>query len=100
MIDMKFPEKMTLCESILKKDDITFFDIIQINKLLFESPKKKTDIFNQMHRSYDEETILKILNYQKENKLTNTQVAYHFRLSRNSVAKWKKISAKYLIINR
>ena len=36
-------------------------------------------------------TILEILQYQKNNNLNNNQLADHFKLSRNTITKWKKI---------
>jgi len=46
---------------------------------------------NQKLKSYDKNTILQILDYQKKHHLNNTELALHFKLSRNTVAKWKKI---------
>ncbi|HUH25918.1 MAG TPA: helix-turn-helix domain-containing protein [Flavobacterium sp.] len=46
---------------------------------------------NQKYRSYDKATIIEILNYQKKNGLNNTQLANHFKLSRNTVAKWERL---------
>ena len=91
MILKKFPEKMSVCLSILEKDNFCLLDVLTVNQLIFDIPGKGTSIFNQKLRSYDEETIGKILSYQMEYRLSNTQVANHFKLSRNSVAKWKKI---------
>lgn len=44
---------------------------------------------NKSHRAYSKEAIYKILEYQKKNCLNNTQLAKHFKLSRNTVTKWK-----------
>lgn len=46
---------------------------------------------NQKYRSYDKATIIEILNYQKKNSLNNTQLSNHFKLSRNTVTKWKTL---------
>ena len=46
---------------------------------------------SQKFRSYKKSDILNILDYQKENGLNNSQLANHFRLSRNTVSKWKKL---------
>ncbi|KMQ60821.1 transposase [Chryseobacterium sp. BLS98] len=91
LILKKFPEKMSVCLSILEKDNFCLLDIFTVNKLIFDIPGKETSVFNQKLRSYDEETIEKILTYQMKYRLNNTQVANHFKLSRNSIAKWKKI---------
>lgn len=91
MISKKFPHKETACKSILEKENFTALDILQINILLFDTQKKETEIFNQNHRSYDAESINSILEYQKKNNLNNSQLAYKFKISRNSIIKWKKI---------
>ena len=49
-----------------------------------------TFIFNQKLHSFDQESILKILDYQKRHKCNNTELARHFKISRNTVASWKK----------
>lgn len=82
------------CMLILKKKNLTTLDILLLNDLVFNTNCRQTDIFNQKHRSYSEEAILKILNYQKTNRLNNVQLANHFKLSRNTVTKWKKIYSK------
>ena len=63
-------------------------DVIEINTKIFG----KGIINNsQKFRSYKKSDILNILDYQKENGLNNSQLANHFRLSRNTVSKWKKL---------
>ncbi|SIQ53117.1 MULTISPECIES: transposase [unclassified Chryseobacterium] len=93
MIDLKYPFKKEQCASILNKEQFTCLDVININKIIFgenESEENK----NQKFKCYDKNTIFKILEYQKENHLTNTQVAAEFKMSRNTLASWKK---KYII---
>lgn len=34
---------------------------------------------------------LNLMNYQKEHKLSNSTVAKYFKVSRNSISKWKKM---------
>lgn len=91
MIDMKFPEKEILCRNILNKNDkLSLLDIIKLNTLIFgKATNGNTE--NQKYKSYDKETILYILNYQKKNKLSNIQIANHFKMSRNTISKWKKL---------
>ena len=43
------------------------------------------------HRSYCKTTILKILDYQISHALNNTQLAQHFDVSRNTIAKWRRL---------
>jgi hypothetical protein len=90
MIRMKYPEKEKLCSSILKKKNIGLLDVIRLNAIITGKGDKQKMQDNQKLKSYDRTTILKILNYQQKHHLNNTQTAGHFRLSRNTVAKWKK----------
>ena len=91
MIAERYPEKKEQCHSILEKGKLSFLDIIKLNSLLFGIKDKKASVFNQQHKSYDRSAIHEILEYQLKNDLNNTQVARHFKLSRNTVAKWKKL---------
>jgi hypothetical protein len=90
LIAEKFPNREE-CKIILSKERLSELDVITLNSILFKDNNKDTILFNQKHRSYSQDTILEILQYQKKNKLNNIQVAKHFRLSRNTVAKWKKM---------
>lgn len=65
-------------------------EIIELNKKIFGIPDKETESENRKHRSYNKSDILEMLDYQKEQQLNNSQLASHFKLSRNTVAKWKK----------
>ncbi|MCT2409139.1 helix-turn-helix domain-containing protein [Chryseobacterium antibioticum] len=96
LIELKHPEKKEKCKKILSKEQLSSIDIIRINAIIFGNNTENISL-NQRHRSYDDETVQKILDYQKNNKLSNNQVAKHFKLSRNTVTKWKKIyGLKYL----
>lgn len=88
ILTIKFPEKQALCSPILEKRELTVLDILELNKLIFNT--EKIDI-NQRHRSFDETAILQILDHQKRHNLNNTQLAQRFKLSRNTVTKWKKL---------
>ncbi|WP_228442253.1 helix-turn-helix domain-containing protein [Chryseobacterium nematophagum] len=94
ILDKKYPDKKDKCLGILDKNNLSALDIIELNKRIFGPLDTETDQFNQRHRSYTEFSIFQILDYQKENKLNNSQLARHFKLSRHTVAKWKK---KYLV---
>ncbi|MEY8760554.1 helix-turn-helix domain-containing protein [Chryseobacterium tongliaoense] len=91
IIEKKFPQKRKFCEKILNKSKLSILDIIQLNALIFEHTKKETSKINQQLRSYDQQSIFEILEYQKKNNYSNTQLAQYFKLSRNTVAKWKKL---------
>jgi DNA-binding transcriptional regulator YiaG len=85
----KFPNKIPECQSLLAKRKLSALDIITLNQIIFGT---KTQENNQKFRSYKKNDILTILHYQKENNLSNIEVAAHFNLSRNTIAKWKKNS--------
>lgn len=90
MISIKYPDKEPICQSILNKKEFTVLDIIRLNNLITGTGNKTSLASNQKLRAYDRATVMQILEYQKKNGLNNTQLAKHFKLSRNSVAKWKK----------
>ena len=85
------PERKSEFTFYLDNDNFSIMEVIDINQKIFGSGDKETSYFNQRHRSYDSETILKILAYQKNKNLSNVQLANHFKLSRNTVSKWKKM---------
>lgn len=92
IISFNYPEKMEICRNLLNKNEWTALDVISINNILFDKDIDRSN--NSKFRSYDEQTIVKILHYQKELGLNNSELALHFRLSRNTVSKWKKIFGK------
>lgn len=74
--------------------------MIEINTILFAKHHKQTEIASdQRHRAYDKESVRQILRYQQENGLNNKQLANKFRLSRNTVAKWRRLFAEEIIIS-
>ena len=89
IISKKFPSKTDTYDKILSKKILSNYDVIVLNKELFPNAKNQTE--NQKLKSYTKETILKILDYQKAKKLTVTELARHFSISRNTIAKWRKI---------
>ncbi|MFP3835617.1 helix-turn-helix domain-containing protein [Chryseobacterium sp. SIMBA_028] len=91
MIKKKYPHKEIECRNILKKDELSILDVMELNKIIFNAKNRETDKLSQRLRSYDKTTILEILHYQKVNNLNNIQVARKFNLSRNSIGKWKKM---------
>ena len=89
MIAMKYPEKTEICGNYLSKDKLSVLDVVKLNKLISNSANKSSK-FNQRFKSYDKSFIFEILDYQKKRHLTNTELAKHFELSRNTITKWKK----------
>lgn len=90
IIDEKFPEKKKECEALLGKENLSILNAIELNQRIF-GVNKESQEFNQRLRSYTESDILEILEYQKKHRYTNLQLANHFKLSRNTVTKWKKL---------
>lgn len=91
IIEIYYPEKEKECRFYLNRNEWSSLDVITVNNILFShKSSKEVLVFNQKHRAYDEETIKKILQYQKKNMLNDTQVSMHFKLSRNTLLKWKR----------
>ncbi|MGG5210780.1 helix-turn-helix domain-containing protein [Chryseobacterium sp. MIQD13] len=91
IVARKYPKKEKQCRPFFAKEKFSALDVLKLDEIIFGYKNNETEVFNQKHRSYDRVSILKILDYQKNNKLNNTQLAQHFSLSRNTVAKWKKM---------
>ena len=91
ILNKKFPDKICNCKKLMEKKSLSVLDILELNEKIFGASDKETEIFNQKHRAYKEDSIREILNYQIKNKYNNTELARHFKLSRNTVAKWKLI---------
>ena len=91
ILDKKFPEKKSQYMLILQKKELSVLDVIRLNNDIFGVSDSETELFNQKHRSYSETDIIEILEYQKKHRLNNIQLAKHFKLSRNTVSKWKKM---------
>jgi len=90
LIKIKFPEKLQQYKHLLTDKELSSLDVLQLNKEIFGTPDKETHKLNQRGRSYDKETIFKILDYQRKNKWTNVKLAQHFQLSRNTITSWKR----------
>lgn len=91
ILKRKYPHKKEECQCILEKETLSILDIITLNTTIFGLGDRDTSVFNQRHRSYNHYTIKEILSYQIKNKLNNTQLSLHFKISRNTIAKWRKM---------
>ncbi|CAA7196671.1 MULTISPECIES: helix-turn-helix domain-containing protein [Chryseobacterium] len=89
ILDKKYPEKKESCRNILKKQELSILDIIDLNRIIFGCIDQERSRFDQNHRSYNESSVFQILDYQKKHKLNNSELARHFKLSRHTVRKWK-----------
>ena len=91
LIQMKFPQRFKDFADLLEKKELSHFEVEQLNEKLFGKKTKSEKQLQQKYKAYDEKTIKQILQYQKKHELNNVQLANHFKLSRNTVTKWKKI---------
>lgn len=89
ILDKKYPHKKEKCEVLLNKKKLSALDVIKLNQMIFGNTENEN--FTRRHNSYSKSDILIILDYQKKNRCNNSQLAAHFKLSRNTVTKWRKI---------
>lgn len=90
ILHKKYPEKEEECKEILSKKVITFLEVIRLNDIIFKQDKNENLRINQNLRSYDLETAKEILVYQRKNGMNNSEIARKFRMSRNTIASWRK----------
>lgn len=91
LVQMKFPQLADDFTELLEKKELSHFEVEWLNERLFTGKTKAEKQLQQKYKAYDENTIHQILYYQKKHGLNNVQLANHFKLSRNTVAKWRKI---------
>lgn len=87
MFKYNFVEHNQALSERLEKGPLTSIEVMQLNNRLFYKNKKQSSIY----KAYDKSSIKKILQYQKIHQLNNTELAKHFGISRNTIAKWKNI---------
>src|SRR5690554_7120233 len=85
LIKMKFPEFLDEFEELLQKEELNFFEITRINKILFGKKNRDQKSLEQKYKAYDKATILKMLRYQKKHGLNNTQDRKSTRLNSSHV---------------
>lgn len=90
MILRNYPNKMDLFTRLSEKEALDSLEIIYYNEEISGNIKQKNREDNRKYKSYSFETIKQILNYQKKYKLTNLELANQFKLSRNTIASWKR----------
>lgn len=97
ILEKKYPEKRKECERILRKKLLSSFDIINLNTIIFGKEVQAEDE-NQRHKSYKKSDIKKIIEYQKKYNLNNVETCTQFKISRNTIYKWKKLYEKKNLI--
>lgn len=90
ILNLKYPERKEELTPILEKQNLSAVDVLEINQKIFGS-YRKNQLVNQRYRAYNKSDILQILDYQQKHKLNNSQLAKHFKISRNTIAKWRKM---------
>lgn len=83
-----FPNIKNECKNLLSKAKLNSQDVIKLNQKIFKG-KSKDESNNPKFRSYDMQTISYVLAYQKKNGLNDTQLAFHFAISRNTIRSWR-----------
>ncbi|SFN43422.1 hypothetical protein SAMN05421594_2795 [Chryseobacterium oleae] len=91
IIERKFPHKKAECEKLLEKKILSTMDILELNNRIFGAKNQDSKKMNQKLRSYNKTDIIRILDYQKNHRMNNIQVAEHFGLSKNSMTKWRRM---------
>lgn len=90
ILEQKFPDKIDDCKVFLEKKTFSALEIITLNQIIF-GKEMNTENINAKHRSYDEKSIKKILAFQQKNNMNNSELSKFYKISRNSVTKWKKL---------
>jgi len=86
LIRDKFPDKARDLITAMPTT-INSLDVIELNERIF---KKANKAYNQRLKSYDANSVKTMLEYQQEYGLNNSEMADLFRLSRNTITKWKR----------
>jgi hypothetical protein len=92
ILTMKYPDRIKDYQYLLSKTELSVLDVIYLNDKLFTSSNNTS--CNQKYKSYDKYAIFEILDYQIKNGLNNSELSRHFKLSRNTIIKWKKLYRK------
>ncbi|UZT97994.1 helix-turn-helix domain-containing protein [Chryseobacterium fluminis] len=86
----KQPEKLKDKKIKSLISDLTTAEkVLKFNELIF-GPQGEDSINNHKLRSYNKETIIKILQYQKKHNLSKRFTAKIYGLSRTTIQKWHK----------
>lgn len=66
---MKFPQRFKDFADLLEKEELSHFEVEQLNEKLFGNKTKSEKQLQQKYKAYDEKTIKQILQYQKKHEL-------------------------------
>lgn len=96
-IEIPSSQKASLIESINKigEEELSFKKIRELNEGIEKNIKSKnTNTVIKIQNSYDKSLIKYILEYQEKHELSNKEVANIYKMSRNTIASWKRIFQK------
>ena len=86
ILEMMFPDRCPKEIGIFAGKELSTEEVLLYNKKLFGQNNSSSK-----YRSYDKTTIISILSKQKKHHYTNEEVSKIYNVSRNSLAKWKKL---------
>ena len=86
----KQPNQKKEISSMLQKSSFISLEIIKLNQAIFGKKSADDFTFNKRQRSYDLDTIIQILKFQKKGMFTHTEISRRFGISRNTISKWNK----------
>lgn len=91
LIATKYPDKKEEYKDYLNKRNLNQLDVLKISELIRKHSSNAVYNLSQKHKAYNQNTIQKILRYQKVYELNDSEVARHFKMSRNTIKKWKDL---------
>ncbi|MEF9477741.1 helix-turn-helix domain-containing protein [Chryseobacterium sp. RRHN12] len=85
MLKMEHPEKLKdpKIKELLEKLN-TSEDVLKFNEKLFKQSRE-----NQKLKTYDRQTMLKLLQYQKKHGHSTSYMSRKYKISRTTLSKWK-----------
>ncbi|MDC8106752.1 MULTISPECIES: helix-turn-helix domain-containing protein [Chryseobacterium] len=90
MLRLEHPDKLEepKIKELLKRLN-TSDDVLKFNERIFEQSKESSKN-NQKLKTYDKKTMLKLLQYQKKHGFSTSYMSKKYKISRTTIAKWKK----------
>lgn len=90
MLKLEHPEKLQdpKIKELLGKLNTTE-DILKFNEKIFEQ-SKESQINNQKLKTYDKETMFKLLQYQNKHSFSTSYMSRKYKISRTTIMNWKK----------
>ena len=90
MLRLEHPGKLEepKIKELLKRLN-TSDDVLKFNERLFEQSKESSKN-NQKLKTYDKKTMLKLLQYQRKHGFSTSYMSKKYKISRTTIAKWKK----------